>query len=125
MIDSERLKADTGRGFNRLALVQILLLAVLAIGLYLAYGDDMERIYAEIRQSQERQTSPEQFHPDGSRKTETELWEDSLRCAWSSDTGRCACYEPGGQRADLTLERCRALAERGSILKNGHDLDQR
>jgi hypothetical protein len=124
LIDSERLKMDAGRGFNRLALVQFVLLASLAIGLYLAYGDDIARIYSEFRQSQEREASPEQFHPDGSRKSEIEMWEDSLRCAWSSDTGRCACYEPGGKRADLATERCRELAERGSILKNGNDLDQ-
>ena len=68
-------------------------------------------------QSQARKAAPQDFHTDGAPKSEEELWEDSLRCAWSEDTGRCACYQPDGQKADLTTEECRKFAERGSILK--------
>jgi hypothetical protein len=37
--------------------------------------------------------APEKFHRDGRPKTELELWEQ-LICAYSSDLGRCSCYEP-------------------------------
>jgi hypothetical protein len=43
-------------------------------------------------------------------------WEASLRCAYSADSGRCACYEPNGPKADIPLEQCIELANKGSIL---------
>jgi hypothetical protein len=65
----------------------------------------------------ERRSAPERFHPDGQPKSERELWEDSLVCAYSVDTGRCACHDRDGARVDLAAERCRELAERGSVLR--------
>ena len=61
--------------------------------------------------------APGNFRPDGSPKSERELWEDRLVCSYSVDTGRCACYEPSGARARIDAARCRELAERGSILE--------
>ena len=104
-------------GAGRLTLVRWMLAMVLLAGLWLAFGDDFGRLVDRMGQAQERRAAPEQFHPDGTRKTEREIWEDSLRCAYSPDTGRCSCYEPDGNRADLSAEACRSLARRGSILE--------
>jgi len=98
-------------------LVRLLLLAALLGGAWLAFRDDAKRLMAEVQQRAEQRAAPEQFRPDGSRKTEREQWEDSLICAHSADTGRCACYEPGGARVEIDAARCRDLAERGSVLK--------
>jgi hypothetical protein len=43
-------------------------------------------------------------------------WEASLLCAYSVDSGRCACYEPKGPKADIPQEQCIELANKGSIL---------
>lgn len=102
--------------FSRWNLLNILLVMVLLAGIWLAFGDEIRQLQEHWLQQQEKKESPELFHADGSRKTEQELWEDSLICAWSEDTGRCACYEPGGQKANLEQSKCRSLAERGSIL---------
>lgn len=42
------------------------------------------------------------------------LWEASLLCAYSTDTGRCACYEPKGPKAVVDHEQCVALADQGA-----------
>jgi hypothetical protein len=102
---------------NRWALIRWLLIAVLIGGAYLAFRGDISDLQSRISEKTEKDTSPELFRPDGSRKSERELWEDSLLCAYSQDTGRCSCYEPGGDPVDLEPARCRSLAERGSVLK--------
>lgn len=102
---------------DRWVLMNVLLVIVLLAGIWLAFGDEIRSVQELWSKTQEQRVSPEQFHPDGSRKSEQELWEDSLICAWSEDTGRCTCYEPDGDRADIELSRCRSLAERGSVLK--------
>ena len=116
-IEAGRLKTGGGFFVNRDALIRAFLLLVLAGGLYLAFGEDLRRVYDDWSLQSEMRDAPGDFHPDGRRKTERELWEDSLRCAYSPDTGRCSCYEPDGARADLDFEQCRELAERGSILR--------
>ena len=116
-IGAARLRTPGGRASNRWFLLRGALALILLAGLWLAFRDDLGRIAGELNQAQERRAAPELFHPDGSRKTEREIWEDSLRCAYSPDTGRCSCYEPGGGRADVSAEACRALANRGSILE--------
>jgi hypothetical protein len=45
-----------------------------------------------------------------------EAWEASLLCAHSIDTGRCACYDPKGPKADIPVERCIALVNKGTVL---------
>ena len=117
MIGDSRLSPAGGRLSRPVNLLRLLLLLVLLVGVYLAFRDDFPRLVAEWERRAEQRAEPELFRPDGSRKSERELWEDSLVCAYSVDTGRCACYEPGGARADLPLAECRALAERGSVLK--------
>jgi hypothetical protein len=112
-------RLETARGWLRrpLNLVRLLLLLALLAGCWLVFHDDLDRWFEAVQLRQEQRSQPEQFHADGRRKTEQELWEDSLACAWSEDTGRCSCYEPSGTRADRTPARCRELAERGSVLR--------
>lgn len=37
-------------------------------------------------------------------------WESSLRCGYSIDTNRCACYDRKGVKATVEFERCKELA---------------
>lgn len=113
-IDGARLHSTGGRPLTWLRLA---LLAAVMAGAWFAYRDDIARIVAERQLEGERSENPAAFHPDGRRKTERELWEDSLTCAYSVDTGRCACYDPAGKRVDLDATSCRELAERGSVLR--------
>ena len=108
-IEDARIRPDGRMYFDKWALLQVFLLIVLLAGGYLAFRDDIADL--------QKKESPGMFHSDGSRKSEQELWEDSLVCAYSVDSSRCACYEPGGSRADIGPAKCRALAERGSVLK--------
>ena len=113
-ISNSRLKS---RRSHKWTVIRLLLLAAFVSGAYLVFRDDIAELSAEWEHRSDMRSSPEDYHPDGSLKTEQEKWEDSLTCAYSADTGRCACYEPGGERADLGPDKCQELAERGSILK--------
>ena len=119
-IDASRL-SSVGSHFRRRGalLAQALLALLLCGGLYLAFGEAAGRIWTEFQASTRPPGSESagETSPDGSVKSEQEKWEESLLCAWSSDTRRCACYEPDGTRVQIDLEKCRALAERGSVLK--------
>jgi hypothetical protein len=110
-------RLQPGATLNRVAALRWLLFAAFLSGLYIAFGDDLERLYEDMGAARERAVRPEMFRADGSPKTERELWEDSLACAHSADTGRCACYDPQGERVTVSAAECRELAERGSILK--------
>jgi len=117
VIQSERIQTLGGRGINKWRWLQLILLAVLLAGSYLAFRDDISRLQEALGERNEKKAAPEWFHPDGSRKTEQEVWEASLVCAYSPDSGRCSCYEPGGPKADIEPAKCRSLAEKGSVLK--------
>ena len=116
-IEDARMRPLARARVSKWTFIRIALFLVLLGGAYLAFRDDIANLQQSISAQREKSASPDSFHPDGSRKTEQELWEDSLVCAYSSDTGRCSCYEPSGSRADITPGKCRSLAERGSILK--------
>jgi hypothetical protein len=116
-IEDARIRTASRKYIGKWTLVQIFLLVALIAGVYLAFRDDIADLQEKFVEQKEKKESPGTFHPDGSRKSERELWEDSLVCAYSSDSDRCTCYEPGGSRADVEPEKCRSLAERGSILK--------
>lgn len=117
VIDESRLRSPGGLVVRPLTLLRLLLLAAVLAGAWFAFRDDVARLNLEMQRKAEQRAAPEQFHPDGRRKTEQEIREDSLACAYSADTGRCACYEPAGSRVELEPERCRELAERGSVLR--------
>ncbi len=115
----EEVRIDPGRGgqVSHWTMIRAGLILLLLAGLYLALEEDIEKFRTGLAEQSEKKESPELFREDGSRKSEQELWEDSLQCAWSSDTGRCSCYDPGGERVEIERDKCRELAERGSILK--------
>ena len=116
-IEAGRVRQAAGLFANRSLIIRMFLVLLLLAGLYLAFGEHIRQMGEAWEQSQARQASPQDFHVDGTPKSEQELWEDSLRCAFSEDSGRCFCYEPNGQKADLGIAKCRELAERGSILR--------
>ena len=116
-IDQWRLRSPGGLVIRPVTWVRLLLVAVLLAGLWFAFRDDVSQWRQDWRERAERSSAPERFRPDGQPKSERELWEDSLTCAYSVDTGRCACYDPDGARVKLAAERCRDLAERGSVLR--------
>jgi hypothetical protein len=105
---------ESGRGWKWL---RAALSLVLVIGTYAAYRPELHRLAATVQRQANLRMAPENFRPDGRPKTERELWEDRLACSYSVDTGRCACYEPRGERAEIAASRCRELAERDSILQ--------
>lgn len=90
-------------------------IAVLA-GIYFVYGDELRVFLSDFDENVERLAAPERFDEGGQRKSEQQLFEESLVCAFSADTQRCSCYRPDGEKAEIGSDRCRQLAERGSIL---------
>jgi hypothetical protein len=117
VIGEARLREPGGLVVRPVALLRLFLLLAVVVGAWFAFRDDIARLGEDLRHRAERQAAPEQFHPDGRRKTDRELWEDSLICAYSADTGRCSCYDPTGSRVELEAALCRELAERGSVLR--------
>jgi len=116
-IQSSVLKpAFLGR-ISRWKLLRMFLFLTLFTGIYFVYGNWLRAVALDLQHQANVRMAPEKYHPNGKPKTRTELWEDSLICAYSEDTGRCACYEPGGAKARIKPDRCRALAQRGSILE--------
>ena len=116
-LDQARLLPRLGLFFDPRVLLRLFLVAALLSGAWFAFHEQLGQWVNVMKQRSEVRSSPEKFHPDGQAKTEQELWQDSLICAWSADAGRCSCFEPGGSKVDLDPEKCRSLAERGSILK--------
>ena len=102
---------------RRWKLLRLLLLILLVAGVYLVYGDSLRTLLHDMQKQADVSMAPEKYHANGQPKSETELWEDSLVCAYSVDTGRCACYQANGIKARIGQDRCEELAQRGSILR--------
>jgi len=102
---------------GRWKMLRVFLLIALLAGVYFVYGNAITSALLDLQRQADVSMAPERFHPDGSAKTKQELWEDRLICAYSIDTDRCVCREPNGARARIDKNRCRDLAERGSILR--------
>jgi hypothetical protein len=115
-IDAARVRTTGWGSAGKLSLVRFALVVLLVAGAWVAFSDQVIELTQKMQEQSARETTPELFRSDGTRKTERELWEDSLVCAYSVDSGRCACYEPDGTKAEMTNSECRKLAERGSIL---------
>ena len=116
-LEQARIKPRLGLVADPWVLLRLVLIVALLAGAWVAFHDELDQWVETMKIRSEMRSSPEKFHPDGQTKTEQELWQDSLICAWSVDSGRCSCYQPGGPKVDLDPEKCRSLAERGSILK--------
>jgi hypothetical protein len=97
--------------------LRLALLVVLLVAGWFAFGGELQKLIDRFEERVEMKSTPEKFHADGHRKSEQELWEDSLACAYSADSGRCSCYEPDGSKVDLEPGQCKSFSERGSILK--------
>ena len=93
------------------------LIGVALAGIYLVYGQDLQFAMKYLQRQADVRMQPENFNAEGTPKSERQIWEDSLICAYSVDNGRCACYEPRGEKAQVPAARCQQLAERGSVLK--------
>ena len=116
-LEQARLSSRRGLLTDPWVLLRLALIIVLMAGAWAAFHVELGQLINAMKKRSEMRSSPEKFHPDGRPKTEQELWQDSLICAWSEDAGRCSCYEPGGSKVDMDLGKCRSLAEKGSILK--------
>ena len=116
-LEQARLRPRLGLVADPWVLLRLVLIVALLAGAWVAFHDELDQWVETMKKRSEMRSSPEKFHSDGQPKTEQELWQDSLICAWSVDSGRCSCYQPGGPKVDLDPEKCRSLAERGSILK--------
>ncbi|MBT8055000.1 MAG: NERD domain-containing protein [Xanthomonadales bacterium] len=116
-IDSGRIRTGSWGQAVKLNIVRAVLFTLLVAGLFFAFREPVTELLHSMQEGTQRATAPEQYRADGTPKSEQELWEDSLICAYSVDTGRCACYEPDGSPVKLDTAKCRSLAERGSILK--------
>ena len=116
-LEQARLRPRLGLLADPWVWLRLVLIVALFAGAWAAFHDELGQWVNTMKIRSDMRASPEKFHPDGQPKTEQELWQDSLICAWSMDAGRCSCYEPGGSKVDLDSEKCRSLAERGSILK--------
>ncbi|HKJ17129.1 MAG TPA: nuclease-related domain-containing protein [Xanthomonadales bacterium] len=97
-------------------LVRYGLAVMILAGIFMIYRDDLARVAGNFDQTVERLASPQKFDQEGARKSEQELFEESLVCAYSQDTNRCSCYQKEGEKVDVDFELCRQLSERGSIL---------
>ena len=97
--------------------VQWALGIAVVVGIYLAYGGELRSFAGNFEQRIERLVAPERFDQSGERKTDQQVLDESLVCAYSEDSKRCACYKTSGEKLEVEAARCRELAERGSILK--------
>jgi hypothetical protein len=77
-------------------------------GTWMIYQDEIMRLYT---------TAFESALPPATPLTDVERWESSLICSYSVDTQRCACYERRGEKVQLSADRCRELAQRGSVIQ--------
>ena len=115
----KEVRLDDDRKFSpdRWTLARWFLVALLLLGFWFAFKVQILTAHNTIQRQLKGIRSPEQFHPDGRQKSEQEIWESSLICAFSADTGRCACYDSSGNRAELDAMKCKDLAEKDSVLK--------
>lgn len=102
---------------RKTAIAQAVLGLSVAAGVYFVYGDDLRALFEDFDGRVEQLANPHRFDESGQRKSEQELFEESLMCAFSADTMRCACYEREGEKVEIEFDKCRELAERGSILQ--------
>ncbi len=93
---------------RRWKIMQWLLWVLFFGGFYLVYQSGLKTVYGNVVQA---------FQSEDALKTDEQRWEDHLLCSYSVDTGRCACYETSGDKAKITADRCKVLAERGSVLQ--------
>lgn len=102
---------------GRWKLLRMLLFMGLVAAVYFVYGGRIESVLLDFQKQANVSTSTEKVHPVGVEKTAIEIWEESLICAYSVDTQRCACYEPAGTKAQIQPKKCQELAQKDSVLQ--------
>jgi len=99
-------------------LMQVLLFAGLLAATAMVFKDQLGEILGRL-QVEMAGSNAAAGSGQGDRTAEGgRMGESGLICAYSADTDRCACHESGGGKVEIELNRCRELAERGSVLKN-------
>ncbi len=116
-IEDARIRPDGRIKVSKWTLLRFFLLTALVAGAWLAFRGDILELQRKLAEQNQKESAPGLYRPDGSRKSEQELWEDSLVCIYSSDSGLCTCNEPSGARVNIEPLKCRTLAERGSVLQ--------
>lgn len=94
-------------------LLRLALLACLCAAVYFAYGKQLQQLQ-KLFKSSVSEPLPAVILD---KKTQQQLWENSLICSYSIDTRRCACYQPDGEKVVIEAARCKTLAEKGSVLQ--------
>ena len=98
-------------------LLRGVLLILFFSSVYFVFKQPINSVVSTLRQQINISMAPEKHDQEGKLKSETQLWENSLICAHSIDTDRCSCYEPSGNKAELSHQRCKELAQKGSVLQ--------
>jgi cbb3-type cytochrome oxidase subunit 3 len=93
---------------RRWKLLRLLLWLLFFVGIYFVYQAEIRHLYDAAKQA---------VQSEDALKTDQQRYEDRLLCSYSVDTGRCACYETDGEKANIAADRCKDLAERGSVLQ--------
>lgn len=119
LISLKKARLDDGNrhSMDRWTLLRWLLAAGLLAGTWFVFNAQLGELYTRLQSHIGRGSDSVAAKAGEKQLSEQEIWERSLLCAYSSDTGKCSCYEPGGSKANLTLQRCKELAEKDSVLK--------
>jgi hypothetical protein len=102
---------------DRLTMLRLLLAALLAWMAWTVYKDELSTLHSGLLQRMHQDPQPAEVDSVIQKPLSREQWEESLNCAFSSDSGRCTCHDDLGNIQSVTASRCQELAERGSILK--------
>jgi hypothetical protein len=116
-VREDMLRSRGGIAADRWSLLRFVLVLVVIVGGWFVFRVELKQVYGALQKQLEPSSEPDLFHADGRRKSDQELWEESLRCMYSQDTGNCVCRESGGDSVELEPGKCQSLAERGSVLK--------
>lgn len=110
-----RLDSDKRTWPDRWGLLRWVLLLLLMAGSWILFREQLVALYSQVKSSVVTKSQSGSLQSERGQLSAQELWKRSLVCAWSPDTGRCACYEPAGDKVELDPEECRDLAEKGSV----------
>ena len=109
------LQIPPARKASAATIIRLLLALGIGLGIYFVYGDSLSQLMSNFGGQVEKLASPGNFTEEGERKTDQQIFEESLMCAYSEDSNRCSCYEQGGEKVEIEPDRCRDLVERGSV----------
>ena len=103
-----------GQLWRRAGLALVITKALVGLSAIAAFYLITTQVLVGLKESLAGAAAP--AHAQALQQQKRTQWEASLLCAYSVDSGRCACYEPKGPKADIPQEQCIELANKGSIL---------